>query len=245
MRASNGCIEPCSASIDSAAATSAARASRSAPASASAATAVDTCVPLIRARPSFGAERDRRRVRPRRARAAAGVRVAPSQTSPSPISTSAMCASGARSPLAPTDPRLGHARMHAAVERRDQRVERLDANAGEAFGQHIGAQRHRRAHGADRQRLVDAGGVAAQQVDLQLRQIVAVDARFGERAEAGVDAVDRARRLRRARRRRRARRSRAPAPRPQARPRRRRPRWPRARRASDRRRSAAIISRRS
>ena len=37
---------------------------------------------------------------------------------------------------------------------------------------------------------VDAGGVAAQQIDLQLRQIVAIDPRFGERAEAGVDAVD-------------------------------------------------------
>ena len=54
MRASNGRIEPCSASIESAAAMSAARASRSAPASASAATAVDTCVPLISASPSFG-----------------------------------------------------------------------------------------------------------------------------------------------------------------------------------------------
>ena len=43
----------------SAAAMSAARASRSAPASARPSSAVDGCVPLISASPSFGAERDR------------------------------------------------------------------------------------------------------------------------------------------------------------------------------------------
>ena len=60
MRASKGCIDPRRASIDIAAAMSAARASarrRRAPAPS---TAVDGCVPLISARPSFGAERDRR-----------------------------------------------------------------------------------------------------------------------------------------------------------------------------------------
>ena len=46
-------------------------------------------------------------------------------------------------------------------------VERLEANAGEPLGQHVGAQRHRRAHGAHRQRVADAGGVAAQQIELQ------------------------------------------------------------------------------
>ena len=109
----------------------------------------------------------------RRARRAALATRLPSHISPSPISTSARCASGARSPLAPTDPRLGHARMHAVIEQREQRVERLDANARVALGQHVGAQRHRGAHRAHRQRLVDAGGVAAQQIDLQRRQIVA------------------------------------------------------------------------
>ena len=40
-------------------------------------------------------------------------------------------------------------------------------------------------------RLADAGGVTAQQVDLQRAERVARDGRLRERAEAGVDAVDR------------------------------------------------------
>ena len=65
------------------------------------------------------------------------------------------------------------------------------ADAGEPFRQHVGAQRHRRAHGADRQRLADAGGVAAQQVQLQRLERVGRDLHVGERSESGVDAVGR------------------------------------------------------
>src|SRR5256885_12500454 len=36
------------------------------------------------------------------------------QASPSPMSGSARCASGARSPLAPTDPRLGRSEEHTS-----------------------------------------------------------------------------------------------------------------------------------
>ena len=60
-----------------------------------------------------------------------------------------------------------------------------------ALGQHVGAQRHRRAHDRYRQRFADAGGVAAQQVDLQLGERVGRDPNLGEVAESGVDAVDR------------------------------------------------------
>jgi adenylosuccinate synthase len=81
--------------------------------------------------------------------------------------------------------------MHAAVEQRDQRLERLDADAREALGQHVRAQRHRRANRPHRQDLADARGVAAQQVDLQRREIGLLDPRLREVAESGVDAVDR------------------------------------------------------
>ena len=84
-----------------------------------------------------------------------------------------------------------HVGMDAGVEQREQRLERLDADARVALGQHVGAQRHRRAHRAHRQRLADAGGVAAHQVHLQGVEVGAVDARLRERPEAGVDAVDR------------------------------------------------------
>ena len=179
MRASNGWIEPRSASIDSAAAMSAARASRSAPASASASTAVDGCVPLISASPSFGAERDRRQPGARerlRARRSRSRRVARRSSALDVVCVASLAFADQhqrevreRREVAARADRAArrHARMHAAVEQRDQRLERLDADAGEALGQHVRAQRHRRAHGADRQRLADAGGVAAQQVELQ------------------------------------------------------------------------------
>ena len=102
-----------------------------------------------------------------------------------------MWASGARSPLAPTEPRLGTCGMDAGVEQREQRLERLDADARVALGQDVAAQRHRGAHRAHRQRLADAGRVAAHQVHLQGVEVGAVDARLRERPEAGVDAVDR------------------------------------------------------
>ena len=84
-----------------------------------------------------------------------------------------------------------HDRVHPPVEQREQVLDRVAPDAREPFGEHIGAQRHRRAHRASRQRLADAGGMAAQQVQLQLLQVAARDDRFGERAEAGVDAVHR------------------------------------------------------
>jgi hypothetical protein len=84
-----------------------------------------------------------------------------------------------------------HARMDAAIEQRQQRLERLDANARVAFGEHVGAQRHGGAHAAHRQRRVDAGGMTAQQIQLQRGEIRRVDARLGEIAEAGIDAVHR------------------------------------------------------
>ena len=142
------------------------------------------------ASPSFGASVAGGR--PARASAAApGSPRRSCQASPSPISTSARCASGARSPLAPTDPRDGTTGCTRAVEQLDQQLERLEPDAGEALRQHVGAQRHRRAHDRHRQRLADARGVAAQQVHLQLRQRLGGNLHFGEVAEAGVDAVGR------------------------------------------------------
>ena len=70
---------------------------------ASAPIAVIACVPLISASPSFASSVTG--ARPTSASApAAGSTASPNSTLPSPISASAMCASGARSPLAPTDP---------------------------------------------------------------------------------------------------------------------------------------------
>ena len=97
-----------------------------------------------------------------------------------------------------------HERVHAAVEQLDEALERGAANAGEALGEHVRAQRHRRAHRAHRQRLADAGRMAAQQIELQRAERAARNRRLRQRAEAGVDAVDRRRRPRPCDRRRRA-----------------------------------------
>ncbi len=84
-----------------------------------------------------------------------------------------------------------HARMHAAIQQGNERVERLDPNTGKSLGEHVRAKRHGGADGAHGQRRVDAGGMAAQEIDLQRRQIVVGDPRLCERSESCVDSVDR------------------------------------------------------
>ena len=151
--------------------------------------AADGCVPLMRARPSFGPSTTG--ARPAARNASAPGRRPPSRiASPSPTSTSEMCASGARSPLAPTDPREGTTGCTRAFSSADQRIERARPHAGIPARQHVGPERHGGAHGASRQRLADAGGVTAEQVQLQGAQRVVRDSHVGERSEAGVDAVD-------------------------------------------------------
>ena len=101
-----GAVEPMMASVDIAAVTTAARAQAMARNSPIRPSAVENCVPLISASPSLapsvtGAS-------PARASASApGRRSPPTRASPWPIITAAMCASGARSPEAPTLPCSG------------------------------------------------------------------------------------------------------------------------------------------
>ncbi len=80
---------------------------------------------------------------------------------------------------------------HTVVHHGDQQIDGIEPDAGKAFRQHIHAQRHRRPDNGNRQRLTDAGGVAAQQVDLQLRERVMGNPHFGEVAETGVDSIGR------------------------------------------------------
>ena len=94
------------ASVESAEVTSADCAAFQAPNRPASAQAVENCVPLISARPSFGPSAIG--VSPAWASASAPGRVAPAKSaSPAPIITAAIWASGARSPLAPTEPWAG------------------------------------------------------------------------------------------------------------------------------------------
>ena len=114
---------------------------------------------LISARPSLpvsvaGA-------RPACASAAAPVIVAPrNSASPSPMSGSARCDSGARS-ATPIDPMPGTTGMHAGVEHRDERVEHRRRNARAAHGHAGGAGEHHRPHHIGRQARTDADGARA------------------------------------------------------------------------------------
>ena len=158
--------EPCSASRDSAQAMSAVFASRRARTSASAPNAAMNCVPLTSESPSFASSRDR--LEPdRRERLGARTAASPSTyASPSPTSGSARCASGARSPLAPTEPRLGTCGSTPRFRHSIRSSTVSDARAGVALRERVRAQEHRRADDLVRVRLADAARVAPEQPEL-------------------------------------------------------------------------------
>ena len=141
----------------------------------------------------FGAERDRRA-----SPAAARARPAPDSEragvypSASPFAHEDEREVGeGRQVAARADRSAGrHTRMHARVGQREERVERLGADARVSLRQHVGAKRDERAHDGRRQRLADAGGVAAQQIQLQGGELMRGNRDLGQRAESGVDAVD-------------------------------------------------------
>ena len=123
---------------------------------------------------------------------AAGTGVPPgSATSPSPISTSAQCASGARSPLAPSEPCSGTTGVIPALSS----ASIVSASSGRAPEQPIDerarAQQHHRPHHLGLDRRAHAGGVRAHERALQLLAALDRDRDVGERAEAGRDAVGR------------------------------------------------------
>ena len=149
--------------------------------------AVDERQPFLRA------ERDRRQAGAARAPRRPGIgRPSSPSASPSPMSTSARCASGARSPLAPTEPRDGTTRVHAAVEQREQRLERLERGCRRS------PWRARwRAAPSSRARRARAAASPTPAAWLRSRLSCSASSasgailHLGERAEPGVDAVDR------------------------------------------------------
>ena len=105
-RASNGASEPFAASIDIAPTTVAEANKRSAKNKPCKVKAVDTCVPLISAKPSLACNTTG--VMPALRKAVCASTNSPlTNTCPSPINASVMCDKGARSPDAPTEPLAG------------------------------------------------------------------------------------------------------------------------------------------
>ena len=146
--------------------------------------AVDERQALLRAEHRRLDPRGRQRLgRPRRRSPAA------SNTSPSPISASAQCASGARSPLAPSEPCSGTTGSSPAASIASIVSASTGRAPGAAHRQRAGAQEHHRPHHLALDRRAHAGGVRAHQRPLQLGPAVGRDPRLRERAEAGRDPV--------------------------------------------------------
>ena len=146
-------------------------------------------VPLISARPSLAISVTGSM--PASASAcAAGTGVPPgSATSPSPISTSAQCASGARSPLAPSEPCSGTTGVIPALSSASIVSATTRAGAGAAHRERARPQQHHRPHDLGLDRRAHAGRVRAHQRALELLAPLGRDRDVGERAEAGRDAV--------------------------------------------------------
>ena len=186
---SKAASDPREASSDAAPTRSAARERAIARWSARPPTATDICTPLMSASPSLAARATGRR-RADLSAAAAGLSRPRTRTRPSPMSPSARCASGARSPEAPTEPCDGMTGRTSAASMREQGFDRRDADARVAAGERVGAQGDHRAHRRVRKRRADAGAVAPDQVALQALELGPRNRHVGELPEPGRDAVD-------------------------------------------------------
>ena len=197
-RARRGCARrrrpacPCSASSVIAPATCAVCQSvTSVVSSASAPTAVCACVPLMSASPSFGSSTTGASPAGRQRRAAVGHGAADARPRPRRSARARGATSGARSPLAPTLPCSGIARVHARVQHRRAAARRARAARPSARARArwraAAAWRAPRAVGSSG---ADARRVAPHEVHLQLPQPLGRDRDVGELAEPGRDAVD-------------------------------------------------------
>ena len=149
-------------------------------------------VPLISASPSLASSSTGREAglgAARRRRV--DVRRAASLTSPSPISASAQCDSGARSPEQPSEPYSCTTGVMPWREHRGHRLRGVRPDAGVPGGQRGEPQQHQRADHLALDLGAAAGGVRADQRLLQLGAHLGRDVPGGQGAEPGRDAVRR------------------------------------------------------
>ena len=190
IRGSRGAGVPRSASRLIAAAAAAVRQSTHASCTSRASRAVWAWVPLMKASPSLGANRNgceaRRRERPGCRRGARGPQhVALAHQRQRHVAERRQISARADAAL------LRHHRDHPGVEHGHERVHQLRSYPAGRPEEHVGPKQHERAHDGGRQRSPHAGRMTADQIDLQLLELVGGDADVGELSEAGVDPVDR------------------------------------------------------
>lgn len=123
-------------------------------------------------------------------RLCAGEALALIKASPSPIMAAVMCASGARSPEAPTEPFRGSSGSRLFQHVFDEGDD-FKPYAGCAATERNQLQRHDETHDVFRKRLADAAAMREDQIALQGGDIACRDADRGEFSEARIDAVNR------------------------------------------------------
>ena len=84
---------------------------------------------------------------------------------------------------------LGHDRHDAAIEQREQEIQRLLADARDSLREHVRAEQHQGARLDERERRAHARRVREDEVSLQPLEVGAIDAHLRERPEPGVDPV--------------------------------------------------------
>ena len=83
----------------------------------------------------------------------------------------------------------GDHRIHLPVQQREQPVDQLIADAGQALGERIDLQCQDQADDSVGQGLTDPRGMRHQQVSLQEFQLVVGDAGLGQQPKPGIDAI--------------------------------------------------------
>ena len=98
-------------------------------------------------------------------------------------------AAGADAPL------LRHQGDTPGVEHCHERLDQLGPHSARGPEEHVGPEQHDRANDGGRQWTADSGRMTADEIGLQLIELVGWNADVGELAEAGIDPVDRLTRL--------------------------------------------------
>lgn len=80
-------------------------------------------------------------------------------------------------------------RIDLGIDQRDQRIDHLPTDAGKTAAEAVDLEHHDQSHQLIADRLADAGRVREHQRTLQVFQVFTGDARRGQQAETGVDAV--------------------------------------------------------
>jgi hypothetical protein len=85
----------------------------------------------------------------------------------------------------------GDSRGDAFVEQAAEAAGDDRADAGDAHGEHVGADQHHGSDGFAGQGIADSAGVGADDVALELFEVLGGDARVGQQADSGVDRINR------------------------------------------------------